>query len=288
MKKGFFSKKGIEKVNICRYTRYISLCFLENFMFGKEAKYMEIQSIKGMNLQENQKNMSPKMDTVSKGIQNRIANAQMQLQGLSSKEELSTEEKMQKRQEIQKQIAEWNNQLRQHQMELRQEQQQEKVKKIGDAPAGQKESNPEKEETDATKVSNASMEALLTADTALDMAQEYTGLSDALRGEAKVLDGEAKLDVERGVSAEEKKKVLEDIELRAEKIEAIQQEILSDATVELQTVAKEEVKPESLQEKEKEKKDIKDMAVNAALGNAKEKTDKYNYGKMFSSVDVHI
>lgn len=249
---------------------------------------MEIQSVKGMNLQANQSGINQKTDAESKGIQNQIADAQMQLQGLSSKEELSAQEKMQKRQEIQKQITELNNQLRQHQMELRQEQQQTNQKKVEDMLEGEKDSKPAKEELEVTKISDASMEAVIAADTAVDMAQGYRGLSNVMKGEAKVLEGELKLDAGRGADTEEKKKVLEDIEIRAEKIEAIQREILSEATIELQTVVKDELKPEALQEKEKEKKDLKDSAVNVALGNAKEKTDKYNYGKMFSAVDIHI
>ncbi len=249
---------------------------------------MNVKSVNGMNLQANQQGISQQVDAESKGIQNRIANAQMQLQGLSSKEELSAEEKMQKRQEIQKQITELNNQLRQHQMELRKEKQKENQEKIGDMLGGENVSKPVKEEAETVKKSSASMEAVIAADTAVDMAQGYEKLSNTMEGDARVLEGEIKLDAGRGTDTEDKKKALEDIEVRAEKIEAIQQEILSDAAVELQTVAKEELKPEALQEKEREQKDLKDSAINIAFGNAKEKAEKYNYGKMFSSVDIHV
>ena len=49
-------------------------------------------------------------DSVSKNIQNQIANAQKELQELSSNKEMSIEEKMNRRQEIQQQITDLNNQ----------------------------------------------------------------------------------------------------------------------------------------------------------------------------------
>ena len=62
-------------------------------------------------------------DAVSKGIQQQIANAQKRLQEISSDDTLSMEEKMKKRQEIQQEITNLNQQLRQHEMEMRKEQQ---------------------------------------------------------------------------------------------------------------------------------------------------------------------
>ena len=63
------------------------------------------------------------LDSVSKNIQNQIANAQKKLQELSSNEGLSIEDKMKKRQEIQQEINNLNQQLRQHQVEQIKEQQ---------------------------------------------------------------------------------------------------------------------------------------------------------------------
>ena len=55
-------------------------------------------------------------DSVSKNIQNQIANAQKRLQELSSKDDMPLEEKMKKRQEIQQEINSLNHQLKQHQI----------------------------------------------------------------------------------------------------------------------------------------------------------------------------
>ena len=81
--------------------------------------------------------MAQANDSVSKNIQNQIANAQQKLQDLSSNEELSLEDKMKKRQEIQQEITNLNQQLRQHQIEQRKEQQSKKSS-MDDMVAGTK------------------------------------------------------------------------------------------------------------------------------------------------------
>ena len=54
-------------------------------------------------------------DPETKSLQKQIAEKQKQLQELSSNQEMSMEEKMKKRQDIQKEITDLKNQLRQHQ-----------------------------------------------------------------------------------------------------------------------------------------------------------------------------
>ena len=88
---------------------------------------MKINGTNGVNTQMGQMGMNQATDSYSKNIQNQIANAQKQLQELSSNEEMTLEEKMKKRQEIQQQISDLNMQLRQHQMEQRKEKQQAKA-----------------------------------------------------------------------------------------------------------------------------------------------------------------
>ena len=87
---------------------------------------MTINGINGVNTQIEQMGMNQATDSYSRNIQNQIENAQKQLQELSSNEDMSLEEKMKKRQEIQQQISDLNVQLRQHQTEQRREKQQAK------------------------------------------------------------------------------------------------------------------------------------------------------------------
>ena len=81
---------------------------------------MKINGLSGTNTSGGgMNNLTQVNDSVSKNIQNQISNAQKQLQELSANKDMSIEEKMKKRQEIQQQIADLNNQLRQHQIEQR-------------------------------------------------------------------------------------------------------------------------------------------------------------------------
>ena len=85
---------------------------------------MTINNINGANTQIGQIGMNQAADSYSRNIQNQIADAQKQLQELSSNKDMTQEEKMMKRQELQQQISDLNVQLRQHQMEQRREKQQ--------------------------------------------------------------------------------------------------------------------------------------------------------------------
>ena len=61
---------------------------------------MKINGINGANTQIGGMNIMQSNDSVSKNLQSQIANAQKQLQELSSNNEMSLEEKMKKRQEF--------------------------------------------------------------------------------------------------------------------------------------------------------------------------------------------
>ena len=80
--------------------------------------------------------MNQATDSYSRNIQNQIAGAQKQLRELSSNGDMTLEEKMKKRQEIQQQISDLNMQLRQHQMEQRKEKQQAKGTSMDDMLGG--------------------------------------------------------------------------------------------------------------------------------------------------------
>lgn len=85
---------------------------------------METNSINGINTQMGQMGMKQAADSYIRNSQNQIASAQKQLQELSSNKEMTQEEKMTKRQELQQQINDLNMQFRQYQTEQRREKQQ--------------------------------------------------------------------------------------------------------------------------------------------------------------------
>ncbi|MCI8364634.1 MAG: hypothetical protein HFG34_06745 [Eubacterium sp.] len=164
-----------------------------------------------------------KMDSFSKGIQNQIASAQKKLQDLSSRKDMSPEEKMKKRQEIQKQINDLNNQLRQYQIEQRKEKQKKK-----ETSAENVKSAGKKETSSSTGFSQAGMEALLSADHAMDQARVQKGVAADLKGKARVLKSEIKQDARLGKDASAKNEALEKLERSAENAVASQVQLLGE------------------------------------------------------------
>ena len=78
----------------------------------------------GSSAQPFQMRMNQGTDAIGRNLQNQITNAQKQLQDLGENKDISPEDKMKKRQEIQQQISDLQNQLRQHQIEQRMKEQQ--------------------------------------------------------------------------------------------------------------------------------------------------------------------
>ena len=170
---------------------------------------MRINGLNGANTPAGGMNMTKATDSVSKNIQNQIANAQKQLQELSANKDMSIEEKMKKRQEIQQQITDLNNQLRQHQIEQRKEQQAKKSS-MDDMLGGSRKTTP-KAGTQSTGLSQASMKAMISADSAMAQAQVQGSVATRMEGRAGVLESEIKLDMARGDDVEKKKEELAEV-----------------------------------------------------------------------------
>lgn len=161
--------------------------------------------------------MGTQEDAVSKSLKKQIGDAQERLQEISSSEDLSMEEKMKKRQEIQKEITTLNQQLRQHEIELRKEKQQE-----------QKASNKEpRQTTKGGSMSSASMQAIISADTSLKQAQVQKSVSTRMEGRAGVLKAEIKQD--KGKNTEAKEAELAQVEQKAADATQSQMETLKEA-----------------------------------------------------------
>ena len=151
--------------------------------------------------------MAQANDSVSKNIQNQIANAQQKLQDLSSNEELSLEDKMKKRQEIQQEITNLNQQLRQHQIEQRKEQQSKKSS-MDDIVAGTKNTSAKK----GTGLSQAGMRAMISADSSMKQAKVQGSMATQMEGRAGVLESEIKQDAGKG-NTEKKEEELADLQV---------------------------------------------------------------------------
>ena len=225
---------------------------------------MKINGFNGANTQIGGMNMMQSNDFVSKNLQNQIANAQKQLQELSSNKEMSLEEKMKKRQEIQQQISVLNNQLRQHQIEQRKEQQAKKSS-MDDMLGGSKQAAP-KAGSQGTGLSQASMKAIISADSAMAQAQVQGSVATKMEGRAGVLESEIKLDSARGGDAKAKKEELAEVEQKAVQAESAQMNTLATANKELEEALRADQQIEKADDKDK-KTDKKD-----AVSNEKEDT----------------
>ena len=220
---------------------------------------MKINGINGANTQIGGMNMMQSNDSVSKNIQSQIANAQKALQELSANKDMSIEEKMKKRQEIQQQITELNNQLRQHQIALRKEQQ---IKKSSmEDMLGSSKKTALKSGKQSIGLSQESMKAMISADSAFELAQVQGSVATKMEGRAGVLESEIKLDMARGQDVEKKKEELAEVEQKAVQAEAAQMNTLAAANKELEDALRADQQTEKTDDKDK-KTDKKDTVSN--------------------------
>ena len=211
---------------------------------------LKINGFNGTNTQTGAMGMAQANDSVSKNIQNQIANAQQKLQDLSSNEELSLEDKMKKRQEIQQEITNLNQQLRQHQIEQRKEQQNKKSSSMDDMVAGTKNTSAKK----GTGLSQASMQAMISADSSMKQAKVQGSRATQMEGKAGVLESEIKMDKGRGASTEKKEEELADLQAKAQAATAAQVSTLADANKKMEEAAKADQKVSKTEDKDKSKK----------------------------------
>ena len=211
---------------------------------------MTVNGISGANngMQAGSSGRITQMDSVSKNIQNQIANAQKKLQELSSNEELSIEDKMKKRQEINN----LNQQLRQHQMEQRKEQQMKKTS-MDDMLGGSRKTGP-KSGKQSAGLSQASMQAMISADSSMKQAKVQGSMATQMEGKAGVLESEIKMDKGRGASTEKKEEELADLQEKAQAATAAQVSTLADANKKMEEAAKADQKVSKTEDKDKSKK----------------------------------
>lgn len=167
------------------------------------------------------------VDAISKSIENEISDVQRQRQQVS-KQDLSADEKMKKRQELQQEISRLNNQLRQRQAEARKKQNKEEVAKERDAE-NVKADNEKKEQAavskkDETKEKEAESKTVEMQDAKKDKIKEQTVVSaevavsqsrlqskvvSGIQNDINILKGEIRQDKARGENVDDKKEQLE-------------------------------------------------------------------------------
>lgn len=215
---------------------------------------MTVNGINGVNTQMGQMGINKAADSYSRNIQNQIANAQKQLQELSSNENMSLEEKMKKRQEIQQQISDLNMQLRQHQTEQRREKQQAKGCSMDDMLGG---AGSAKASSKNNGLSQASMTAMISAGSSIKQAKVQGSVATKMEGRAGVLESEIKLDKMRGNDTQKKEEELADVEQKAQAATSSQLSTLADASKTMEEAAKADSKDEKTDNEDAKTADVK-------------------------------
>lgn len=237
-------------------------------------------------------------DAVSKRLQQQIDNAQKKLQEISGNSEMSTEEKMKMRQEIQKEIADLNSQLRQHQMEQHKKEMEDAKKKQAENASAAERNN--RSETGKTKngtvdvqISAEGMQAMISADGAMKQAKVQGSVAASMEGKANVLEAEIKLDGGRNGDTSSKEAQLADVKQKAQEAEASQistlaeaRETLSEAnTAETAGTTKDDTK--AAEEKDGKDEDGKAVSVSENKGDGSEEENAAP-GSSYTPVDILV
>ena len=172
------------------------------------------------------------MDSFSINIKNEIARKQKEQQEISSNKSLSAEEKMKKRQEIQRQINDLYNQLRQHQIEQRREKQQAEMSAGNNRAAAN-------EDKQTAGLSQASMESMISADSAMAQAKVQGRAVTGMEGRIRGLKAEIRQDAGSGSSVKKKQEELEKLEQKKLSASASQMNTLGTLNQKIADVAKE-------------------------------------------------
>ena len=220
-----------------------------------------ISQAAGAGVQAGYSGMGMQTDSVSRNIQNQITSAQEKLQALNSNEDMTPEEKMKKKQEIQQEITSLNQQLRQHQIEQRR-QQNSKTSSANESQGENRRTGASKSGKRGNGLSKASMQAMISADTSMKQAQVQGNVATEMKGRAGVLKAEIKQDGSTGGNTERKEAELADVEQKAMEATASQASTLADANQEMREAAKADQESTSKEEdtKAKEKAGKTDQA----------------------------
>lgn len=225
---------------------------------------MGINGISGVsgNMQTGHSGGATQMDAVSRSIQKQIENARKQLQELSSNEDMTPEEKIKKKQEIQQEIATLNQQLRQHQIEQRKEQQRESTSMDDMLGSSQEAVKPE---NGGNGLSQASMQAMISADSSMKLAKTQGSVSAQMEGRAGVLETEIKTDRSRGAGTTRKEEELADVQAKAQAAAKSQFSTLTDAQKAMEEAAKTDSETKDAKDENNTAENEEDSSVAEAI-----------------------
>ena len=211
---------------------------------------MRVDGHNGTNSQVSGVNLMQGNDSFSRMIQNQIANAQKELQELSENNDMSVEEKMKRRQEIQQRITDLNHQLRQHQIEQRRENQGKDNVIERNLPAKKTDKSGKGTQRG---MSASTMRSIISADAAMSQAQVQSRVATRMEGRAGVLEAEIKQDAAKGKSVESKREELAEIQEKAAAAQTSQMNVLTAVNKDLEETAESEGAEEESGQRKAEK-----------------------------------
>lgn len=240
----------------------------------------------GVSMQAAQMGPQQEDDLVSRNIKRQIEDLQKQLQELSSNTQMSGEQRMKKRQELQKQISDLNVQLRQHQIEQRRQKQQEKEESDNIFETGAIKDAPN-QGNNIKGLSQGSMEAMISADTSMKQAAKQGSVASKMKGRAGVLEAEIKLDSARNGDTSAKQEELAKVEQKAENAAASQISTLDKANKAMKEASDSDKDTKESGTSEHSEKEAEDIESKENLENAEDK--KEQEGSVYNTrVDVRI
>lgn len=248
---------------------------------------MKIYETNRGNTETGRTNTDWQADSKSKEYQNQIADAQSRLKDLAVNKELGEDEKAKKRKEIQQQIKELNQQLRQRQIQMQREAREKKTQTETEKEEWGKAVSAKEETKQTPADAQNAMRAVLSVNSSLSHAQMHGNMALEMEGRVRVLQNEIKQDIRYGKDTAQKKKELESLEKKAVRVKGAKMSYLANASKEMKQAA------ESGRESERNiKKKIKSNSAHPAVSflnsSVKQKTDLYIKGNMFSNVDFHF
>lgn len=193
-------------------------------------------------------------------LQQQIQQLQKEMQDLSQNDELSMEEKMKKRQEINQEIQTLRQQVQQVQREIRKQENQKKQENSIDELAG-----GSKQKQSATMTAGK-IRALIAGDKAMEQADVGMKTSSEMDARAKVLQSEIYTDQLRGIDTGQKEEELSDIEQRSDLAKAEAIRTASEASEEIQKTEEEDKEIADKRESVKQDKENQENEEKASDG----------------------
>lgn len=237
--------------------------------------------------------INQKEDSLSKHLQKQIKEAEVQLQELVNEKDMPVEVKMNRRQEIQKQISDLTQQLRQHKIELRKAEQKEKSESLDKMLGGNKQSKINKEKEQKNGLSQEKMQAMISADISMDIAQVKGKVANEKRGQINVLKSEIKQDEMLGVDTKAKREQLMEAEIAVGELTGEQISTLAEATQKLKDADESEKedkdnikKTKRLKSNEDDKKKELEKDMNGMMKD--NMVTEMQTGQNYKSVDVYL